>query len=134
MICGRKEATSLRLSMKDWKWTEIEQAAFDSANAMLVKEAILSYPNVLKPFEVHINASDFQLGAVISQDGKPIAYYPRKLNSAQRNYTVGEMELLGIIVKGLKAFENILQGQEIIVHTDHLNILYAKNASQRIVR
>jgi len=44
------------------------------------------------------------------------------------NYTVGEKELLDII-EGLKAFENILQGQDIIVHTNHLNLLYAKNAS-----
>jgi len=85
VICGRKEATSLRLSMKDWKWTEIEQAAFDSANAMLVKEAILNYPNFLIFFEVHNNASDFQLGAVISQDGKPLAYYARNLNSAENS-------------------------------------------------
>ena len=55
------------------------------------------------------------------------------MNSAQKNYTIGEKKLLGI-VEGLITFENILRGQEIIVHTDHLNLLYAENASQRMVR
>ena len=42
-------------------------------------------------------------------------------------------ELLGI-VEGIKAFDNILQGQKIVVHTDHLNLLYTKLASQRLVQ
>jgi len=81
---------------------------------LLIKESILNYPYFLKPFEVHSDDSEFQLGAVISQGGKPLAYYTRKLNSAQNDYTVGEKELLGI-VEGLKAFENILRGQEIML-------------------
>ena len=118
---------------KDWKWSNIEQQAFLAAKNMLIKEAMLNYPDFSKPFHIHSDASDLQLGAVISQNNKPLAYYTRKLNSAQQNYTVGEKELLGI-VEGLKAFENILRGQVLIIHTDHLNLLYAKNASQRMMR
>ena len=40
------------------------------------------------------------------------------------NYTVGENKLLLGIVKGFKAFEGILQGVEVTVHTDHLNLFY----------
>ena len=43
------------------------------------------------------NASDFQLGAVIIQKGKPIAFYGRKLTDPQRCYTVTERELLRIV-------------------------------------
>ena len=50
------------------------------------------------------------------------------MNSAQRNYGVGERELLSL-VETLKAFENILMGQKVTVHTDHLNLLYKKLAS-----
>jgi hypothetical protein len=39
------------------------------------------------------------------------------------NYTVGEKELLGI-VEGLKAFDGIVHGMKVTVHTDHLNLLY----------
>jgi hypothetical protein len=56
------------------------------------------------------------------QEGKPLAFYSRKLNSAQTHYTTGEQELLSI-EEALKKFRDILLGQHFIVYTDHLNIL-----------
>ena len=67
------------------------------------------------------------------QDGKPLGFYTRKLNAAQKNYTVRERKLLGI-VEGMKAFEGILRGQEVTIHTDHLNLLYSDMLSQRMVQ
>ena len=58
---------------------------------------MLAFPNVNLKFVIHTDASDRQLGAVISQNGKPIAFYSRKLNSAQRRYTTTERELLSIV-------------------------------------
>ena len=46
---------------------------------------------------------------------------------------MGERELLGI-VEGIKAFEGILRGQDLTIHTDHLNLLYDKNPTQRMIR
>ena len=46
---------------------------------------------------------------------------------------MGKNKLLGI-VEGLKAFQNVLRGLEVIVFADHLNLLYVKNSSQGIVR
>jgi hypothetical protein len=37
------------------------------------------------------------------------------------------------IVETLKEFRNILFGQQIIIHTDHQNILYKKLSSDRII-
>jgi hypothetical protein len=65
------------------------------------------------------------------QEGKMLAFYSRKLNSAKTRYTIGEQELLSI-VETLKGFREILLGQQVIVHTDHLNILYDKLSSDRI--
>jgi hypothetical protein len=67
------------------------------------------------------------------QNNKPLAFYSRKLNSAQQKYTTGEQELLSI-VETLKEFRNILFGQRIVIHTDHKNILYRKLSSDRIIR
>jgi hypothetical protein len=67
------------------------------------------------------------------QNDKPLAFYSRKLNSAQRRYTTGEQELLSI-VETVKEFHNILFGQRIVIHTDHRNILYNKLSSDRIIR
>ena len=58
-------------------------------------------------FLLHMDASNLQLGAVISQKGKPIAFLSKKLNPAQTHYTTIEKELLAI-VETLKEFKNIL--------------------------
>ena len=116
-----------------WKWGEEEQKAFEEAKRMITKETMLSYPKFGEPFHIYADASDTQLGGVIMQDNKPLAFYTRKMNQAQRNYTTGEQELLSI-VETLKSFENILMGQKLIVHTDHLNLLYRKLASARLIR
>ena len=116
-------------SNKQWVWEEIHQTSFLEAKEMLSKEALLAFPDFNKPFHVYTDASDRQLGATVVQDGKPLGFYTRKLNSAQMNYTTQERELLGI-VEGMKAFEGVLFGQDITIHTDHLNILYAPTPSQ----
>jgi len=85
---------------------------------------ILAYPDWTQPFVIHSDASDFQLGTIISQNNTPIAFFSRKLNSAQRNYTTTEKELLSI-VECLKEFRNILWGYEVIVYSDRKNLVQA---------
>ena len=44
---------------------------------------LLTYPDFNETFKIHTDASAFQLGAVVSQKGKPIAFHIRKLNDTQ---------------------------------------------------
>jgi hypothetical protein len=88
-------------------WGPDQQEAFDEVKQMLSRETILALPDFNKEFHVYTNASDYQLGSVLMQDDKPLAFYRRKLNSAQKRYTTGEEELLSI-VETLKEFRNIL--------------------------
>ena len=60
----------------------------------------------------------FQLGAVVIQKGKPIAFYSRKLTDAQKQRAVPEREPL-IIVETLKELRSILLGQKLRIYTDH---------------
>ena len=67
------------------------------------------------------------------QEHKPLAFYSRKMNAVQKRYTTGEQELLSI-VETLKEFRNILLGQKLVVHTDHMNIVYGNLTNDRIAR
>ena len=49
---------------------------------------MLVYPKFSKKFIVHTDASDYQFGAVIAQEGKYIVFFSRKINKAQRNHTI----------------------------------------------
>ena len=62
-----------------------------------------TYPDFNETFKIHTDASAFQLGAVIIQKGKPIAFYGRKLTNDQQRYAVTETELLSIL-ETLKEF------------------------------
>ena len=66
-----------------WEWGPKQAKAFDMAKRIIAREVMLAYPDFTKPFVIHTDASHYQLGAVISQGGKPIAFYSRKLNDAQ---------------------------------------------------
>ena len=125
--------TALTSVTRKWKWEKEHQDAFEATKRIIARETLLAYPDFELPFELHTDASDYQLGAVIAQKGKPIAFYSRKLNPAQTRYTVSEKELLSI-VEVLKAFKNILFGQKIVVYTDHLNLTYKVHNSDRVMR
>ena len=110
-----------------------EQHAFDTIKLAISKETLLTYPNFSKEFEIHIDASQYQLGAVIAQDNKPIAFYSRKLTSCQQKYTTTVRELLAI-VETLKEFRNILLDQRLVVHTDHKNLTFKHFNTDRVIR
>lgn len=125
--------TALTSKTADWRWTDVEQTAFDTIKRIVAREVLLAYPDFNQPFVIHTDASAYQLGAVISQKNIPIAFYSRKLTESQQNYTTTERELLAI-VETLKEFRTILLGQQIIIHTDHKNLTYKVFNCERVMR
>ena len=61
------------------------------------QDTLLVYPKYGEPFDVHIDASNFQIGGVVSQHGKLITFFSRKFNDAQTCYITTEEELLVIV-------------------------------------
>ena len=90
----------------------------DYVKAAITKEVVLAYPDFLKSFEIYTDASATQLGAVIAQDNRPIAFFSTKLSKSQQKYSVTKIELLAM-VETLKEFKGMLWGQSIKVFTDH---------------
>jgi hypothetical protein len=82
----------------------------------------LAYPDYSKVFEIYTDALSKQLGAVISQENRPIVFFSQKLSTMQCKYSVTKIELLAI-VNTLKIFKGMLWGQSINVYTDHTNLI-----------
>jgi RNase H-like domain found in reverse transcriptase len=66
---------TLTSNKKKWDWGPQQDVAFNIAKKIIAREVMLAYPDFNEPFEIHTDASHYQLGAVISQKGKPIAFY-----------------------------------------------------------
>jgi hypothetical protein len=103
-------------------WDEVHQRAFNHVKATIAKGVVLAYPDFSKVFEIYTDASSKQLGAVITQDNRPIAFFSWKLSEMQHKYSVTKIELLAI-VETLKEFKGMLWGQQIKVFTDHANLM-----------
>jgi hypothetical protein len=68
-------------------WNAKHQKAFSIMKALMAQDCMLQYPNHNKPFDIYTDASNYQLGRVIVQEGIPVAYYSQKLTDTQKNYT-----------------------------------------------
>ena len=116
-------------------WNDECNKSFEAMKAMVSADVLLAYPDHNKPFHIETDASDYQLGSVIKQDGRPVAYYTRKLNNAQKNNTTIEKELLSI-VETFCQFRSMLLGAKLFVYTDHRNLTHklSQFTTQHVLR
>jgi hypothetical protein len=121
--CGQTKSTKAKgTKQAPWHWDEVHQKAFDHVKASIAKDVVLAYPDYSKVFEIYTDASSKQLGAVITQDNRPIAFFSLKLSNTQRKCSITKIELLAI-VETFKEFKGMLWGQNIKVFTDHANLM-----------
>ncbi len=110
--CGEtKDTKNNGTKKKPWRWESTHQQVFDNVKATIAKEVVLAYLYFTKPFNIHTDAFTMQLGAVITQGNRPIAFFRRKLSGAQAKYSVTKIELF-LIVETLKGFEECCGGKQ----------------------
>ncbi len=108
--CGQTKSTKAKGNKKvSWHWDEVHQRAFNHVKATIAKDVVLAYLDYSKVFKIYTDASSKELGAVITQDNRPIMFFSWKLSDTQRKYSVTKIELLAI-VKTLKEFKRMLWG------------------------
>lgn len=107
--------------------------AFEKCKELLTNAPLLQFPDFTKPFVLTTDASNFAIGAVLSQgpigSDKPIAYASRTLNDAETRYSTIEKELLAI-VWATKHFRPYLYGKKFIIYTDHRPLTWVKSITE----
>jgi hypothetical protein len=95
--------TSLTLRKVKFEWHSSHQQAFDNIKKVIGTEVLLFYPDFNKPFHLYTDASGHQLGAVIMQDKRPIAFY-----SIPLKYGIQTLRELLSAIETCKEYKNIL--------------------------
>ena len=116
-----------------WRWADAQKTAFQKLKEALCSAELLVYANPNRSYVLQTDASDYAVGAVLSQvqdDNKerPIAYWSHKLNKAEYNYSATEKELLAIVL-ACEHWAGYLEGSQfpILVRTDHQPLTWLNN-------
>lgn len=121
--------TDLLKGKARYVWSDVCQQAFGNVKSVLSSPPVLAAPCMVRPFQLHVDASDVGTGAVLFQaDGsgvdRPVSFYSKKFNSFQLNYSVIEKETLALIW-ALQHFD-VYVGSSVplVVYTDHNPITF----------
>ncbi|KAI4885455.1 hypothetical protein NFI96_014403 [Prochilodus magdalenae] len=127
----------LKGNAKSLKWTLQAESAFADLKQRFTTAPLLKHPDPSKPFVVEVDASNVGVGAVLSQRSgeppklKPVAYYSHKLSPSERNYGIGDKELLAVKL-AFEEWRHWLEGAQhpFLVLTDHKNLEYLRSAKR----
>ncbi|KAG1925678.1 retrotransposable element [Pimephales promelas] len=120
-----------------FRWSNTAEAVFTNLKSRFVSAPILVTPDPTRQFVVEVDASEVGVGAVLSQrassDDKlhPCAFFSHRLSPAERNYDIGNRELLAVKL-ALEEWRHWLEGSGVpfIVWTDHKNLEYIRTAKR----
>ena len=121
--------TELLKKNRTFKWHRAADAAFVALRTAFTKAPVLKYFDPALPVVLETDASEFALGAVISQrnlEGElhPVAFYSRKFTQAEENYEIYDKELLAI-VDTMDRYRHYFEGlgNRTTIYSDHRNLL-----------
>ena len=93
-----------------FQWGGKQQKYFESLKEKISSAPVLALSNLRQPFEIQTDASDYAMGAVLLQHGKPIAFHSETFNGAIVNYPTYDKELYAL-VQSVKKWKHYLMGK-----------------------
>jgi hypothetical protein len=94
---GAVAAPLTALLKEGFSWNDAAAAAFADLNVAVTSAPILAMPDFTKPFTVECDASSYGFGAVLIQEGHPIAFFSRPIAPRHRALAAYERELIGLV-------------------------------------
>nr|XP_041630537.1 uncharacterized protein LOC121501968 [Drosophila kikkawai] len=123
--------TALLKKGQNWEWTSRQDHAFQELKALPTKAPVLACPDFGQKFVLQTDASEYGIGAVLTQtiegQERVVAYASRRLNPAERNYSVTEKECLAI-VWAIRKMRCYLEGYRFDVVTDHHSLKWLNSS------
>ena len=111
------------LKGSSFQWNPKAQSAFEEVKKKLTQARALALPSFKKVFEVECDASRVRIGRVLTQEGKPLAFFSEKLCDSRRKYSTYDKEFYAII-RCLEHWSHCLVDSEFILHSDHEALKY----------
>jgi hypothetical protein len=103
---------------KSFKWTKEVDKRFNILKEKITEQSIMVLPDFGKTFQVRCDASGVAIGAVLSQDNRPVAYFSEKMNDTKRNYSTYDKEFYAII-QALNKWRHYLVPKEFVLYNDN---------------
>ncbi len=113
----------LKKSAITYEWEEACDEAFGTLKGILVKAPVLKLPDFNKEFQIHSDASDFAIGGVLVQEGRPVAFESKKLSETKRRWPTHEKEMWAVI-HCLKTWGHYIGSKDVVVWTDNVTLKY----------
>ena len=111
------------LKKKQFHWSDTAEAAFLNLKTAMTNTPVLAMPNFAEPFTIETDACDDGIGAVLMQQGKPIAFLSKALSDTHKRLSIYEKEFLALIM-AVEKWRQYIQRQEFVIVTDHKSLSY----------